>query len=75
MARVKIWVSTLVLAAAMSSVTSGPVAADWRTCKTYDVDYYGQNICVELPYIGPEGGVYCFAGTWRCVVSQLCVWA
>jgi hypothetical protein len=46
-----------------------------QSCMTCDVDYYGQNICVLFPSIGPEGGTRCYAGTWGCVTTQPCIWA
>lgn len=44
------------------------------SCLTCDTDYYGQNICVLVASIGPEGGTKCYSGTWGCVTSQPCMW-
>ena len=60
---------------ALLSLGPSLVTADVGSCKTCDVDAYGQAICVEFPYPGPEGYVRCFAYSWGCSLSQPCIWA
>ena len=61
--------------AVVSFLSPGPANAQWFSCKTCDVDAYGQAVCVEFAQIGPEGYVRCFAYSWGCSLSQPCVWA
>jgi hypothetical protein len=61
----------LAFVASLGLATGTATAQVWA-CKICDIDAYGQNICVPVSSMGPEGGTICRAYPSYCVTEQPC---